>query len=174
MTAETTPTEPVAPPKTGFWHRRLVAPILKQLTQGVTSQKVSFTLAIGTICSLFPFLGFTWLLNLIVGIVLKLNQPILQTLNQLMTPIHIPMIFAYVRIGEWIWGADQSLFSVSELVSQFAELSFVEFLQKFGWAGIHAFTAWSLSIPLLFALVYYPLRPVIAKLATSRSRSVSP
>ncbi len=172
-----TTVEPMPPPpvatKRGFWHRRLVAPILRQLTQGVAPQQISFTLAVGGVCSLFPFLGFTWLLNLIVGLVLKLNQPILQTLNQLMTPIHIPMVFVYVRVGEWIWGADESLFSVTDLVTQFAELSFMDFLQKFGWAGVHAFTAWSLSIPLIYAAVYFPVRPVIARLARVRKPSVS-
>ncbi len=174
MTTAGVPVAQPNPAKSGFWHRRLESPILRQLTQGVTARKVSFTLAVGSVCSLFPFLGFTWLLNLVVGISLKLNQPMLQTLNQLLTPVHLPMIFVYVRVGEWIWGADESFFSVTELVQNFAELSFAEFLQKFGWAGVHAFTAWSLSIPLVFALVYYPLQPVIAKLAAKQKRSVLP
>jgi hypothetical protein len=47
----------------------------------------------------------------------------------------------------------------------------MEFLQTFGWAGIHAFTAWALTAPLLFALVYFPLRPVIQRLAQLRESS---
>ena len=102
-----------------------------------------------------------------MGIVLKLNQPILQTLNQLMTPIHLPLILVYIRVGEWIWQAEESVVSLSYILQQFADLSFVNFLQKFGWAGVHAFTAWGLSAPLLFVAVYYPLRPVIEKLAAA-------
>jgi uncharacterized protein (DUF2062 family) len=171
MTAATPLEPPAAEPQKGFWHRRLVRPILRQLTQGVAPRQISFTLAVGGVCALFPFLGFTWLLNLLVGIILKLNQPILQTLNQLMTPIHLPMIFVYVRIGEWIWGAEDSLFSISDLIQQFAELSFMEFLQKFGWAGVHAFTAWTLSIPLIFAAIYFSIRPLIDRLARARQTS---
>lgn len=156
-----------APKKESFWRRRLITPITKQLTQGVTPRKISFTLAIGSVCSLFPFLGFTAILNLLVGIILKLNQPILQTLNQLMTPIHIPLILVYVRVGEWIWQAEESVFSVSYILQQFTDLSIMEFLQKFGWAGIHAFTAWGISAPLIFIAVYYPLRPFINKLASA-------
>lgn len=166
-TASTPETEATAPKKETFWQRRLITPITKQLTQGVTPQKISFTLAVGSVCSLFPFLGFTALLNLFVGIILKLNQPILQTLNQLMTPIHIPLILVYVKIGEWIWQAEESVFSISYILQQFAELSIMEFLQKFGWAGVHAFTAWGISAPLIFIAVYYPLRPLIKKLAAA-------
>ena len=157
-----------APPR-GFWQRRLVDPIARQLTQGVTPAKISFTLAVSSVCSLFPFLGFTWLLNLVVGLPLRLNQPIMQTLNQLMTPVHLPMIVVYVKAGEWIWGAREQSFSVVDLVQNFAELSLGEFLQKFGWAGVHAFTAWILTAPLVFALVYFPLRPVIRRLAPTSS-----
>ncbi|WP_221032270.1 DUF2062 domain-containing protein [Actomonas aquatica] len=152
-------------PRRSFWQRRLVDPIKRQLTQGVTPRKITFTLAVSTVCSLFPFLGFTWLLNLFVGLPLRLNQPIMQTLNQLLTPVHVPMIVVYVRLGELIWGSEEQAFSVVDMVQNFADLTFGEFLEKFGWAGVHAFTAWFISIPLLFAVVYFPLRPVIDRLA---------
>ena len=158
-----------APPRS-FWQRRLVDPIARQLTQGVTPAKITFTLAVSSVCSLFPFLGFTWLLNLVVGLPLRLNQPIMQTLNQLMTPVHLPMIVVYVKAGEWIWGAKGEAFSVVEMMQNFADLSLGEFLQRFGWIGVYAFTAWIITAPLVFALVYFPLRPVIRRLATTSSR----
>ena len=161
------PPAPAAPPH-GFWQRRVVQPIVRQLTQGVSPRQITFTLAIGTVCGLFPFLGLTWLVNLIVGILLRLNQPILQTLNQLLTPLHLLMIVAYIRVGEWMWGAQETAFSITELVQDFAQLSIGEFLTKFGWAGVHAFSAWVVSAPLVFCLVYLLLRPVIARLARLR------
>ncbi|MCF3651225.1 DUF2062 domain-containing protein [Synoicihabitans lomoniglobus] len=163
-----------AAPRPSFWQRRVVAPIVKQLTQGVTPDRISFTLGIGTVCSLFPFLGFTWLLNLVVGVPLRLNQPIMQTFNQLLTPIHLPLILIYVRGGELIWGAQAEPFSVVEMVQNFADLSLGEFIHKFGWAGAHAFTAWLLTAPLLFAMVYYPLRPVIRRLARRTTGELQP
>lgn len=171
--AVTRPTAPIATPKRGFWQRRLIDPIKQQLTQGVTPQRVSFSLALGTVCSLFPFLGFTSLLNLGVGLALRLNQPILQVLNQLLGPVQLIMILVYVKGGEFIWGATDQAFSVTDMISRFAELSIREFLAEFGWAGIHAFTAWILTAPVLFALVYLPLRPVIERLARRRHASSS-
>lgn len=166
-------TEPVESPKGGFFKRRLIDPIKQQLTQGVTPKRLSFSLAVGTVCSLFPFLGFTSLLNLGVGIALRLNQPILQVLNQLLGPVQLVMILVYVKGGEFIWGATGAPFSVTEMVTSFAELSVMEFLAKFGWAGIHAFTAWIITAPLLLAVVYFPLRPVMERLANLRKTSTA-
>jgi hypothetical protein len=145
-----------------FWQRRIVGPIRKQLTQGVSPDKISLTLAVGTACSLLPFLGFTSLLNLGVGLWLRLNQPILQTLNQLLGPLQLVLIIVYVRIGEKIWGAPSIPLSVPTLLHAFRE-SPTAFLQRFGWTGVYAATAWLLSVPLLVGLIYFPLRPLLRK-----------
>ena len=157
------------PPKPGFWRRRLGDPILAQLTQGVTPEKLAATFAVGTACALFPFLGFTSLLNLGVGLALRMNQPILQTLNQLLGALQLVLILVYVRLGEWLWHDCENRFTIPDMLSTFHHASVGEFFQRFGWAGIHAFTAWLLSVPIILAAVYYPLRPALAKLASLRA-----
>jgi uncharacterized protein (DUF2062 family) len=157
-----------ATPAVSFWQRRVVAPLLAQLTQGITPNRIAATLAVGTACSLFPFLGFTSLLNLAVGAALRLNQPILQILNQLLGPVQLVLILLYVRLGEWFWGTSASALRVSDIVQTFRDASLGEFLQRFGWAGIHAFTAWLVTAPLLVLVLYYALRPVMQQFASKR------
>jgi uncharacterized protein (DUF2062 family) len=156
-------------PPRGFWARRVVDPLVAQLTQGVTPDKLAATLAVGTACSLFPFLGFTSLLNLAVGLRLRMNQPILQTLNQLLGAVQLVLIIGYVRAGEWLWQAGADRFTVAEVLRVFREASLGDFLHRFGWAGVHAFTAWTLTAPLLIAVVYFAIRPVMRRLARRRS-----
>ena len=84
--------QPAASPSTSFWQRRVLAPIRALLLQGITPDKIAFTLAVGTACSVLPFLGFTSLLNLGVGLWLRLNQPIMQMLNQLLGPVQLLLI----------------------------------------------------------------------------------
>jgi uncharacterized protein (DUF2062 family) len=169
VTAEATLSS--SPPPRGFWQRRLIDPLVAQLTQGVTPDRLAATLAVGTACSLFPFLGLTSLLNLIVGIRLRMNQPILQTLNQLLGPLHLLMILVYVRLGEWLWRIQGSRFTIGDLLRTFRDETFIVFLERFGWAGIHALTAWIITTPLLLAVLYYPLRPVLRRLAQLRLSS---
>lgn len=166
-----------APP--GFWRRRFVDPLVVQLTQGVTPDRLAATLAVGSVCSLFPFLGTTSALNLGVGLWLRMNQPVLQGWNQLLGPVQVAMILVYVRIGEWIWRAPEAdRFSLGDMMRAFGELPFTGFLQRFGQAGLHAFTAWALTAPLLLAAIYLPLRPIFRRWATSgtsdRDRSTKP
>ena len=163
------PDATTAPARHGFWTRRVVDPLVAQLTQGVTPDRLAATLAVGTACSLFPFLGFTSLLNLAVGIRLRMNQPIMQTLNQLLGPIHLVMIVVYVRIGETLWRAGDDRFSVIEMLRFFRDASLGEFLRHFGWAGVHAFTTWALTAPLLIAALYFILRPLMRRLAQLRT-----
>jgi uncharacterized protein (DUF2062 family) len=155
-------------PAESFWQRRVVGPIVALFRQGLTPDRIAWSLAIGAACSLFPFLGFTSLLNLGVGLRLGLNQPLLQMLNQLLTPVHLVMIVVYVRLGEWLWRAHDDPFTVQELLRTFREASVGEFLHRFGWAGVHAFTAWLLTAPLLIWIIYRGTRPVLRRLASKK------
>lgn len=153
-------------PRPSFWQRRLVAPLRAQLTQGVTPDRLALTLAAGTACSLLPFFGFTWLLNLVVGIALRLNQPILQTFNQLLGPLQFAMILVYVRAGEWLWRAEPVPLSIPTLTSAFRADPWA-FLERFGWTGVHAATAWVLSVPVIVGALYYPARSSLRRLCSS-------
>jgi uncharacterized protein (DUF2062 family) len=149
-----------------LWQRRVRDPIVALFMQGITPDKVALTLAVGTGCSLFPFLGLTSLLNLGVGLWLRMNQPILQTLNQLLGPVQLVLILVYVRLGEWVWRAQDDRFTIAEMLRIFREASLAGFLDRFGWAGVHAFTAWALTTPLLVVVAYWCLRPVMRRLAS--------
>lgn len=150
----------------------MMDPIIAQITQGVTPDRIAFTLAVGSGISMFPFLGFTSLLNLGVGLRLRLNQPILQTLNQLLGPLHLIMIILYVRVGEAIWGAERIPFSIPVLLDTLHHQPISEFLHRFGWASIHALTAWVISLPLIILPLNFILRPILRKLAEPlRTRS---
>lgn len=157
-------------PRRSFWQRRVREPLLALLSQGLTPDKLALMLGIGSVCALFPFLGFTSLLNLLVGLWLRLNQPLLQTLNQLLGPLQLAMIVVYVRLGEWMWRAQESRFTVASMVQTFREASVLEFLSRFGWAGIHAATAWALTSPLLLATVYFLSRPFLRRMASKAKR----
>ena len=154
---------PPAPTEPSFWQRRLVAPLRAQLTQGVTPDKLAFTVALGTACSLLPFLGCTTLLNLAVGLWLRLNQPILQTVNYLLSAVQLVLILVYVRLGELIWHAPPMPLSLTQLLQTFRD-SPAAFLHRFAWTGVHAATAWLLSVPLIVTAIYFPLRPALRRL----------
>jgi hypothetical protein len=52
--------------------------------------------------------------------------------------------------------------SISTLIRSFRDHPGT-FLQRFGWTGVHAATAWLISVPLIVGGLYYSLRPVMRK-----------
>ena len=142
-------------------------PLRTQLTQGVTPDRLALTLAVGTACSLLPFLGFTTLLNLGVGFWLRLNQPILQVVNYLLGAAQLALILGYVRLGEFLWRAPAMPLSIPQLLRTF-QADPVVFLSQFAWTGVHAATAWLLTAPFLILAVYHLTRPLLRRLAPTR------
>lgn len=149
----------------GFWRRRVLDPIVAQLTQGVTPDRIALTLALGVLCGVFPFLGFTTALCAVVAAALRLNQPIIHIVNQLLWPVQLAGIPLFVALGQKLYGAPLVPVDPTEIARVFAE-SQREFWTRFGLMGLHAFTAWLLVAPFLVAALHFGLRPVLRRLAS--------
>lgn len=85
-------------------------------------------------------------------------------------PLQLLLIVPCIRLGEWIWRAQDGRVTVAELFRVLREANLGEFLRQFGWAGVHALTAWLIVAPVLIAALYIPLRPVMRRLASVRLR----
>jgi uncharacterized protein (DUF2062 family) len=147
-----------------FWRERVVALIVAQLAQGITPEKIALTIALGLNLGIFPILGATTALCLIAGLWLKLNQPVIQLVNWLASPLQLMLILLFVRIGEWMMRAQRVSFSVPELMRRFRE-SPTKFFQEFGLTGLHGIVAWLIIAPFLTALIYFTLLPLLRRLA---------
>ena len=147
----------------GFWRRRVVDLLLAQLRQGITPQKIALTLALGTVIALFPIMGTTTALCVLVGVALRLNQPLIQLVNWIAWPLQIPGIYFFVRAGEWITHSPPVSFSISALLVAFKD-SPVRFLQQYGMTGLRGVLAWALIAPGVAALIYVLTLPLIKRL----------
>jgi uncharacterized protein (DUF2062 family) len=149
-----------AVPKRTFWQRRVADPVVAQLTQGITPEKIALTVAVGSACALFPIFGVTTLLCFLVALVLRLNQPIIQLLNQALWPLHLPMIFWLIRLGDFIFGVPHQRLNVHQMHLLYRS-DRIAFFDKFGDIVLHASVAWVLVAPIFVVLCYYALVPVM-------------
>lgn len=155
-----------------LWQRRVRDPLVLQLTQGITPEKIALTIAVGSALALFPLLGTTTLLCFLVGLALKLNQPIIQLINQACWPIHIPAIFACVRFGDRIFGLAPHRFSVRQM----QHLLWTEpgrFLHDFGMTALHAVVAWAILAPFYIALIYYVALPIMRSIVRIKAEAAA-
>ena len=147
-----------------FWRRRVLDVIVAQLKQGITPEKISLTIALGVTLGLFPILGATTLLCFIAGICFKLNQPVIQVVNYLVSALQLLMILVFVRIGEFLMRAQTVHFSITEMLQKF-RASPVQFFRQFGLTGLHGIIGWLLIAPFLAAALYFIFLPLLKKLA---------
>ena len=140
-----------------FWQRRVVAPIVAQLTQGVTPEKIAFTVALGIALGVFPILGATTVLCAIAGIVVKLNQPIIQAVNYLVYPLQLVLLIPFYRCGEHLLGRAPIPLSVSLLLERF-RADAVQFLKDFGMVGVGGILVWLILAPPAIAAIYFVTR----------------
>jgi len=154
------------------WQRWIMDPIVAQLTQGITEEKIALTLAVGSALALFPILGTTTLLCLVVGIILRLNQPIIQMVNALCTPLHLPVIFGVARLGNLMFSSTNAHVSIRRMNQMFWD-SPREFWHRFGLTALHAIVAWAAIAPVWIALVYFLSLPVLREVTRRRAAAAA-
>ena len=149
-----------------FWRERVLTLIVGQLKQGITPQKVAFTVAIGFNLGIFPIIGASTVLCLAAGFWFKLNQPLMLLINSVTIPLQPPMVLVFVRLGETMLHAPHVTFSIPELFRKFSA-SPAKFMHEFGLTGLHGIFAWALIAPLVVLIMYYALKPPLNRLATA-------
>lgn len=153
---------PGQPPPT-WWQRNVIGPIAVQLTQGITPEKISLTLAVGSALALFPIFGTTTLLCLAAGIILGLNQPIIQLVNALCATIHLPVIYCLFRLGYFLFGAPHPHLGI-RMIHHMLDTLWDDprvFFETFGPDALHAMAAWAMVAPFWIMVIYMLALPVL-------------
>jgi uncharacterized protein (DUF2062 family) len=152
-------------PQSSWWQRRVIAPVVAQLRQGITPEKVALTLALGAVLGIFPILGACTFLCAVAGVWLRLNQPLIQLVNYLMYPLQLALLIPFYRAGEHLFGAEPvPIINVPELAARFAASPW-QFVLDYGRVGLYGITVWALAAAPLVALAYFLLKPMLAALA---------
>jgi uncharacterized protein (DUF2062 family) len=148
-------------------------PLVAQLTQGITPEKLALTVAVGSACALFPILGTTTILCFVVAIVLRLNQPIIQLLNQAFWPLHVPVIFGCVRLGETIFQVPHVSFRLRRMNDLLWHAP-AQFFHDYGATALYAISAWVVVAPVYITLMYYLMLPVMRGVARIKAEVTHP
>ena len=162
----------IAPRARTFFERLIFDPIVAQLTQGLTPEKIALTIAIGSSIAMFPILGTTTIICLIVGVFMKLNQPIIQAVNYACTPIHIPFIFYSFKWGEALFGVQHSRLEMRVMRHLLAENP-LQFVRDYGATAFHAIIVWAILVPFWGVGIYYVARPMLREIARAKAEKAA-
>lgn len=146
-----------------FLQRRVVAPLLVLLGQGVTPRELALCLALGITIGLIPVLGVSTALCAVVALALKLNMPAIQLVNYLLTPLQLILIIPLLRLGEHLAGAPPFPVTVESALALLSQGA-IHAIQILATAIAHATLAWLLLAPLLAIVLYRGFEPVLRHL----------
>lgn len=147
----------------GYFHRYIGLPFETLILQGSSSSQLAYAVAIGVTFGLFPIMGVSIPFCFLAALVFKAPQPLTHAVNYGVYPLQIPMIFAFVRLGEWIMGAPNVSLAPSAIL-ELARTDMVRFIEEFGLTCLHAMLAWCISAPAIFVGTFQMVRPIIVRL----------
>jgi uncharacterized protein (DUF2062 family) len=152
-----------------LFQRKLVRPIVDLLKQGVTPEKLALSLALGVALGIFPAIASTTALCAIAALALRLNLPAIQIVNYFMYPAQIALLIPFFRLGEKLFRTPHQAISVPQIYALIHSSVWqaIKLLWTTTW---HAMVAWCLIAPVLAALVYVLLLPVL-RVSLRRMRS---
>lgn len=154
-----------------FLQRRLVAPLLALLRQGVTPDKLALSLALGIAIGLVPVLGVSTALCAAIALALKLNMPAIQLVNYLLTPLQLLLIIPFLRFGEWLAQAPRFPITLESGLTLLSE-GVINAVTVLATAIVHATLGWIVLAPLAALALFHALRPVFRRLSPSPSQDV--
>lgn len=158
-----------------WWKRWFINPVLKQLTQGISADKLAWTIAVGCALGIFPIMGTTSLVCFAAATYWKLNQPVIQVVCHTLWAAHLALILPFVKLGQWLHRDEAITGSITTLLKEFF-LSPWQFAQDYWLAAWHGVVAWFLvAIPLVFIVraIVFPLLKVTASRIEKRREATA-
>ena len=133
-----------------LWRRKVVRPVVDLLRQGLTPEKLAFTIALGIALGVTPVLGSTMLLCSLAAFAFRLNLAAFQ----------LALLIPFYRIGGWAFRTPPSELSVVHILALIRTDVF-RAVATLWTVTIHALAAWLLLASIATGLLYLLLVPVL-------------
>ena len=148
-------------------------PLVAQLTQGITPEKIALTLAFGVALGLFPAIGVTSLFCFFAAVVFRLNQPIIQLTNQALWSVHLPVVIGCAKVGEWVFNvpkADRLSWDLDKIRHDF-HTDLWQTIHNYRVEFVHTLVVWAILVPPCLALVYFATLPIIRGILRAKAEA---
>ncbi len=146
--------------------------LLAFLKMGGTPERLALSIALGIALGLVPALGITTLLCTLAAFLFRLNLPAIQLVNYFVYPLQLALLIPFIRAGEWLFGV-KSLNLSFELIQRMMKANLWETVISLWAATMRAVVVWLLIAPVVVALVYFVMTPLLKKLKPERFTAAS-
>jgi hypothetical protein len=153
---------PVARQPENMW-RQLTSPFVKRARAialcGLTPQKLALTLCLGIAFGIIPLVWGTSLVCFALAHALGLNHVALQSVNYLLLPVHLALLFPFFKIGATLlpWGPPLPAHLIATLLHHPGQFT----LNILGWLTLKALVIWLVTAIPVALVLYMILRATV-------------
>ena len=123
---------------------------------GMGSPKsMALSLTVGVCLALFPVIGMTFLLGLMVAVVFRLNHIVVQTLNLLLAPVQLLLIYPFIKAGNLIFAGSRVF---KEIFTFSGDWTFLKLVEMVAGGVIVWFALSLLTMPVLYFFLFRLLK----------------
>ncbi len=148
---------------------RVLNPLGDLLRMGITPHRIALSISTGTIVGIFPLLGTTTALCVLLSLSLRLNIVAMQAFNWLVAGLQLILIIPFIRLGEWFYRAPPLPLTRAE-IELLLDDGVWHALQALGFSLLHAVSGWLLVAPFVFALTYFASIPFLKRGRVNRTK----
>lgn len=150
--------------------RKLIEPIRNRILipfriiprEGLTPKKMALSATIGIVAGLFPVIGFTTLLSLLLTAIFRQNLALVQAMNWLLSLVQVILIIPLMRFGALLLDQQNISITFGQIKKAF-QPGILSGLQTIGIFHLYGILAWAvLAIP-IGAISYFALLMVFRK-----------
>lgn len=141
-------------------YKKILLPLIQLLQQGVTVEKLSWSLAAGIVLGCIPLLGITSTLCFVAAIVFRLNHVAIQIANYIAYPIQFALIIPFLHLGNLLFGYKEMDLNLSEMLVEFQIDPYI-FFEKYVGLALRATVAWALVASVSVIFLYFIFRPAV-------------
>jgi hypothetical protein len=129
---------------------------LKIVKSGMGSPKnMALSLTAGICIALFPVIGITFILGLMVAVVFRLNHLVVQSLNLLLAPVQMLLIYPFIKAGNLIFAGSRVF---KDIFTYSGDLTFLRFLEMITGGVIVWFALSLVTMPVLYFFLFRLLK----------------
>ncbi len=141
--------------------------LLAFLKMGITPERLALCIALGFAFGMIPALGTTTILCTLTAFLLRLNLAAILIVNYFVYPLQLALLLPFIRAGEWLFDTEPLDVS-SQLIQRMMKEDLLKTVISLGTTILHALLVWLLIAPLIVALLYFILKPLMQKLRLDR------
>jgi len=129
---------------------KVLVPFRLVPANGLSPEKIAFSITIGVLSGIFPVIGLTTILSLILTFLFRQNLFVVQSVQWIMALFQVLLIIPFIQFGAFLLNRQIININIEQIKAAF-ELGMVEGLKTIGVLHLYGIFAWSIiAVPMGF------------------------